>query len=147
MPNRARVSLQIATMRLMSPASSSPTGGVGNLASRSIDISLRSVAKPECISAEIERATARASRRCGQSRSSGWRSARYSRMARLSHTTRPLVLSAGTLPEGEWRRIAALLSGCRNLMHSSAKGMPQCFRASHGRKLQEEKFLSPITSV
>jgi hypothetical protein len=28
-----------------------------------------------------------------------------------SNTTRPFVLSAGTLPEGEWRKIAALLSG------------------------------------
>jgi hypothetical protein len=28
-----------------------------------------------------------------------------------SNTTRPFVLSAGTLPEGEWHKIAALLSG------------------------------------
>ncbi len=58
-----------------------------------------------------------------------------------------LVLSAGTLPDGEWRRIASLESGCRSLMRSSANGMPHCFSASQGRKLQEEKFLSPITSV
>ena len=68
-------------------------------------------------------------------------------MARLSHTTRPLVLSAGTLPEGEWHKIADLLSGWRNLMRSSAKGMPKRFMAIHGRKLQEEKFLSPMMRV
>ena len=68
-------------------------------------------------------------------------------MARLSHTSPCSVLSAGTLPAGEWRRISALVSGCRSLMHTSSKGMPHCFSASQGRKLQEEKFLSPITSV
>ena len=68
-------------------------------------------------------------------------------MARLSHDETGSVFSAGTLPDGEWRRISALVSGCRSLMRSSAKGMPQCFRASQGRRLQDEKFLSPITSV
>ena len=56
-------------------------------------------------------------------------------------------MSAGTLPEGEWRRIAALLSGWRRRMRSSAKGMPQCVMASHGLRLQDEKFLSPMMSV
>jgi hypothetical protein len=57
------------------------------------------------------------------------------------------VLSAGTLPAGVWRRISALVSGCRSLTRSSAKGMPHCFSASQGLKLQDERFLSPITSV
>jgi hypothetical protein len=54
--------------------------------------------------------------------------------------------SAGTLPEGEWRKIVALLSGCLNLTHSSAKGISKYLSAIQGRKLQDEKFLSPITS-
>src|SRR5262249_39501231 len=48
---------------------------------------LRSVTKPECISAEMQRAAARASRSCGQRWCSAWCSARYSRMARLSQAT------------------------------------------------------------
>ena len=68
-------------------------------------------------------------------------------MARLSHTTPPVVFSAGTLPAGVWRRIAALESGCLSLMRSSANGMPQWVSANQGLRLQEEKFLSPITSV
>ena len=68
-------------------------------------------------------------------------------MARLSHTTPAFVLSAGTLPEGAWRRISALESGCLNLTRSSAKGMPQVLSASQGLRLQDEKFLSPITSM
>ena len=43
--------------------------------------------------------------------------------------------------------MADLLSGWRNLMRSSAKGMPKCFMAIQGLKLQEEKFLSPMTRV
>ena len=65
----------------------------------------------------------------------------------VPHHPSPLVLSAGTWPEGEWRRISALELGCLSLMHSSANGMPRCFSASQGRKLQEEMFLSPITRV
>ena len=68
-------------------------------------------------------------------------------MARLSQITSPSAFSAGTLPEGECRKIAALLSGWRKRMRSSAKGMPKYLSASQGRKLQEERFLSPMTSV
>jgi hypothetical protein len=67
-------------------------------------------------------------------------------MARLSHTTPHCVLSAGTFPAGVWRKISALEPGCFSLTRSSAKG-PHCFNASQGRKLQDERFLSPITSV
>jgi hypothetical protein len=34
-----------------------------------------------------------------------------------------------------------------DLMLTSSKGMPQCFIANQGRKLQEDRFLSPITRV
>jgi hypothetical protein len=59
----------------------------------------------------------------------------------------PLGLECGTLPAGVWRKISALEPGCFSLTRSSAKGMPCCFNASQGRKLQDERFLSPITSV
>ena len=65
----------------------------------------------------------------------------------VSQTRPSFVFSTGTLPAGVCRRISAFESGCRNLTRSSVKGMRQYFRASQGRRLQEEKFLSPITSV
>jgi hypothetical protein len=68
--------------------------------SRSIGMSLRSVANPEFIAAEMLRAAACASSSCSHRRYSGWRSAIYSRMERLSQTTPCFVLSAGTFPEG-----------------------------------------------
>jgi hypothetical protein len=43
--------------------------------------------------------------------------------------------------------ISALVSGCLSLMRSSANGMPQTFSAIHDLKLQDDKFLSPITNV
>ena len=57
------------------------------------------------------------------------------------------VFRAGTLPDGERRKISALLSGWRSLTRSSAKGMRHALSAIQGRKLQEERFLSPMTSV
>lgn len=48
------------------------------------------------------------------------------------------VFSAGTLPEGDRRRISALLSGWRKRTRSSVKGTPQCFSASQGRRLHDE---------
>jgi hypothetical protein len=62
-------------------------------------------------------------------------------MARLSHTTRPFVLSAGTLPEVEWRKIAAVLSGWRKRMRSSAKGMPQMLHSDPGPEAPGRKIL------
>lgn len=56
-------------------------------------------------------------------------------------------MSAGTLPEGEWRKIAALLPGWRKRMRSSAKGRRTYFIAIQGLRLQDEKFLSPMTRV
>jgi hypothetical protein len=37
-------------------------------------------------------------------------------------------------------------AGWRSLMLISTNGMPQCRMASHGRKLQLEMLLSPMTS-
>ena len=57
------------------------------------------------------------------------------------------VLRAGTLPDGDRRKISALLSGWRSLTRSSPKGMRPALSAIQGRKLQDEMFLSPMTSV
>ena len=67
----------------------------------------RKAAKPACISAETERASARAAASSGQSPAAGKVSARYSMIASESQTTRSPCLSTGTLPAGECARRAA----------------------------------------
>ncbi len=88
-------------MRLTSSCTSGVTPRLGNDERTFIGRWLRSAEKPECISALTARAMARAVPSAGQSFASGNISARYSQMARLSHTVRSLCFSAGTLPEGE----------------------------------------------
>src|SRR6476620_2419078 len=61
--------------------------------------SLRSAAKPECISAEIERAWARLAVLCGHSFFCGNFSARYSRIESESQIVISPSIKAGTLPE------------------------------------------------
>src|SRR5438034_11590132 len=75
----------------------------GRTSSRSrmhIVISLRSVENPECISAEIDRAHARAAGSDGHM--PGCRSARYSAIAHVSQTTEPLPFRHGTYPDREY---------------------------------------------
>ena len=64
---------------------------------------------PECISAETQRASARACRSAGQMPSSGCVSARYSRMARLSQIAKSPSSSSGTMPEGLYLAVSAPL--------------------------------------
>src|ERR1700679_3473891 len=80
-------------MRAMSAraAADSVTAPTGRC--RFMPHSLRSATKPECISAEIERAWARLARSSGHSRVCGNRSAAYSVMARES----PYACGAGNL--------------------------------------------------
>src|SRR3546814_7879143 len=59
----------------------------------------RSAVKLECISAAIDRAIARAASSVGQNVSRPAFSARYSTIARLSHTTASPSHRIGTLPE------------------------------------------------
>ena len=124
-------------------------GGPSGCAPRkSIGQCSRKAWNPECISAETHLACARAAASLGHSAAWEWRwvSARNSRIARLSQTTRPSASSAGTLPEGECRRICALASGARRSMLISLKAMPAWRMASQGRRLQLDVFLLPITS-
>jgi len=79
--------------------------GAGGVAAISTD----SVA--EWSSAQTERATARASGSRGQSWKVEKDSARYSQIARLSQITSSPCRSAGTVPDGEYFMIVALLVG------------------------------------
>ena len=92
--------------------------------------------KPECISAEIERARARSAASAGHS--AGLRSARYSRMASESQTCRSPSTRQGTLPAGEYRSSSRLDSGRYSGMRSSRNSMPSAFIASHARSDQDE---------
>jgi hypothetical protein len=99
---------------------------------------LRSSAKPECISAQTERARARVARSSGQRDFSGKLSATYSQMDRVSQTTTSPSTSTGTSPAGEWRLTRAAKSGALKLSFSSSKGIPACRRSSQGRSDQDE---------
>ncbi len=63
---------------------------------------------------------------------SGCCSARYSRMARLSHIARSPSSNSGTRPDGLYLRISALDSGCRSRTLISSNGKPRWRMASHG---------------
>ena len=101
---------------------------------------VRSWAKPECISADTERASARAARSCGQS--PGCDSARYSRMASESQTRSsppaPGSTRQGTLPAGLNARMRCRDSGWYSGMRTSSKAMPATFIAIQGRRDHEE---------
>lgn len=98
-------------------------------------MAMRSSRKPECISAEMDRACARAMRSAGQS--AGLISAQYSPMARLSQIRWPLCSSTGTRPAG----ISALMAGVFDSamgMTTSSTSSPARRTASQPRSDQEE---------
>ncbi len=99
---------------------------------------LRSEAKPECISAAVERAQARTARSAGQT--PGCRSARYSAIASESHTTVSPSCRQGTLPLGEKVRNVAWVSARSSVkgVRCSRKGMPSAFISTQGRSDHEE---------
>ena len=105
-PKRRRDSLQISSTRAMFAASPSDHGRTSTRSRMHIAISLRSAENPECISAAIERAHARAAGSAGHM--PAWRSARYSAMASVSHTWTSPSCSAGTSAVGENARLAGL---------------------------------------
>jgi hypothetical protein len=113
----------------------------------SIPSSLRSAAKPECISAETERAFALNARSVGHSFAAGAISARYSQMASESQTRTAPSVSAGTRPDGECGAIFAFVSGSSSVILISWNGMFATFAASHGRRDQDEWFLLATISV
>jgi len=141
-PKRARQSLQIATMRAISPAkvpsTANPAPGPGGARFKSMGRRARRAGKPACISAATERARARAAGSSGQSPASGNRSCRYSAIARVSQTASPSAFSIGTRPLGLCARIAALVSGRFRGTTTSSKGAPVSFSMSQPRSDQDE---------
>jgi hypothetical protein len=103
-----------------------------------IGMLLRRSAKLECISAEIDRAWARAAAEGGHSPASGFMSFRYSAMASESHTARPRCSSTGSRPDGECLRIAACVSGRSSGMTISSKSMLAILAISQPRNDQDE---------
>ena len=98
-----------------------------------IDIALRRPAKPECISAQTERAIARAATSCGHRCLSGNCSARYSQMARLSQIVISPAISTGTRPAPEYSAMRVAVSGWSSSTRTSWNGMPNAVSATHGR--------------
>ena len=98
-----------------------------------IDMSERSAAKPECISAHTQRAIARAATSCGHMFFSGNCSARYSQIASESQIVMSPASRIGTRPADEYWAIRAAVSGRSSRMRISSNGMPNARMATHGR--------------
>ncbi len=98
----------------------------------------RSAANPACISAATPRATARAVGSAGHSWAWGNRSATYSPIAKLSHTTMSPWWRHGTRPDGEWRRIFSGVSGWRSGIRISSNATPAWRRTSQARSDHDE---------
>ena len=98
----------------------------GTRAVTSIDMSRRRLAKPECISALTERASARAARSSGHSFASGKSSATYSQIASESQTTSSPWCSAGTRATARAPRWSSRQPGVSNGSTRSRNAMPAC---------------------
>src|SRR6266849_10486518 len=103
-----------------------------------IDRFWRSAGKPECISAQTDRAVDRATESAGQPRVPGCASARYSRIASESQTRVSPSISTGTFPDGEYVSIRCLEVAWYKGTRTSSKVIPLCFMNNHGRSDQEE---------
>src|SRR4030095_11464304 len=97
---------------------------------------LRRVGNPECISADIALARARSTGAEGQS--FGFFSATYSLIASESHTVVLPSTSTGTLPAGEYARIASFEPAASSGILFSSKSKPNTLSAIQGRSDQEE---------
>jgi hypothetical protein len=111
----------------------------------------RKALKPECISAEIERAMARAARPRGHTGRSGRISAMYSMMASESQTATLPSTRAGTLPAAEYLRTSAFHSGVSigsvKGTSTSSNGTPSWRMRIQGLSDQDEWHLLPMTRV
>src|SRR5476651_2351295 len=103
-----------------------------------IGMLLRSSLKPACISAEIERAWARAACEDGHRPASGLRSLRYSAIDSDSQIARPRCTITGTLPEGECFLIEVTVSGRSSGTMTSSNSIPAFLTISQPRSDQDE---------
>ena len=103
---------------------------------------VRSAPKPECISAQMLRARARACGSCGQSCLAGNFSAAYSAIANVSQTAKPSSTSTGTRPPGltaltVFLKLESASNASKRTM-TSWNSMPACRSSTQGRMDQEE---------
>ena len=120
----------------MSAASSGDQGRTSSRSRTHIVISFRSAGNELCISAQIERAHARATGSAGHM--PGCRSARYSAIASESQTTESPSCSAGTKPEGEKPRFAGLRPPPMSWTPTSRNGAPESFATNQPRSDHDE---------
>jgi hypothetical protein len=110
----------------------------GRRASMLTGICPRRWPKPECISAQTERARARARASSGQTLSAGKRSARYSTIASVSQTAKSPSSSTGTRPAGDTFAISVRKASPNSGSTRSRNGMPRWRISSQGRSDHDE---------
>ncbi len=136
-PNRRRPSVQISFTRAMSAASAVDHGRTSTRSRTHIVISFRSAEKPECISAAMDRAHARATGSAGHM--PGCRSARYSAIASESQTTTSPSCKHGHARRRRERAIVRIgLHSPRSATITSRNGAPESFIASQPRSDHDE---------
>jgi len=128
----------MAVMRSMSAMARVHTLWPGKSPLRFIGSAERRLAKPECISPQIARQCARAARSSGRSPLPGTVSARYSPIARVSHTFTPSCVRHGTRMLGASNRISWRASGSSGATITSSKARPAKRAMSHPRKDHDE---------
>src|SRR3954451_2911475 len=149
-PKRARDCAHNCRTRSISSRTSGVRSLGGKLLRTFIGNSRRRLANPECISADIDRATARAVTSSGQYFSRPTRSARNSMIARLSQTTQSPSHRIGTLPSdgansSPSRRLSQSASYSGTIYSSNSS--PDCLAASHPRIDQLEYARLPMISL
>src|SRR6266571_5286289 len=137
-PWRSRQLCQSDWMRsISSPTSAGQARGAKTLRTF-IDRFWRNAGKPECISAQTDRAVARATASAGHPRTLGCVSARYSRIASESQTQVSPSISTGTFPDGEYLSSRSLEPAWYKRTRTAAKAIACRSMNNHGRRDQEE---------
>src|SRR5215472_12826930 len=97
----------------------------------------RRLRKPECISPETERQSARAAASLGSRPAPGNSSLRYSAMASVSHTLTDPLVSDGTRNEGDSSKSSARVDGSSWGATCSSKSRPAILHSNQPRSDQE----------
>src|SRR6266849_2766346 len=97
----------------------------------------RRLMKPECISPEIARQSARAATSWGRRPVSGRNSLRYSAIASVSHTLTDPLVSDGTRKEGDRSKSAARLEGSSEGATCASKSSPAILHSNQPRSDHE----------
>src|SRR5215468_2524150 len=97
----------------------------------------RRLMKPECISPETDRQSARAATSGGSRPASGYSSLRYSAMASVSHTLTDPLVSDGTRKEGDRSSSSARVEGSSEGTTCSSKSSPASLHNNQPRSDHE----------